>query len=116
MCIAKENDCHACNAEGSACAMCKNGKFLTDSGVCEETCPAGTAPAGSGNFNKRCVTSTATPMCIAKENDCHACNAEGSACAMCKNGKFLTDSGVCEEACPAGTAPAGSGNFNKQCV
>ena len=99
-------DCHTCGFEidtntAGACTMCKNKRYLSD-GACvtEEQCQAtGETPTGNGSFKRTCGSDK---KCVKKQNDCHQCNKDGSACEMCRNKAYLHE-GVCQSSCPEGT-------------
>jgi proprotein convertase subtilisin/kexin type 5 len=113
-CIKKQDDCHECNEDASACNFCRNNAYLHD-GACHASCPDGLAGVGNGFYKRRCEDSDGEESaCTRKEGNCHQCNDDGTECATCYNQKYL-HKGVCVATCPDGFFPVGFGNFRRTC-
>merc|ERR1712232_283686 len=55
-CRCQQDTCHYCNrnVERDTCRVCRDGTYMLD-GACVESCPAGLASLGIGQFKRRCL-------------------------------------------------------------
>eukprot|EP00439_Symbiodinium_sp_Y106_P084512 s20_g25.t3 len=98
-------DCVKCSSIGE-CLQCTNAKYLNPLvWTCEEICPEGFHPEGTGASNRTC-----TP-CAA---DCAKCNS-ASECVFCKNNKYLSPAGSCGFGCPPGYQTHGDDVTGRTC-
>lgn len=85
---------------------CRNQKYLTASGTCENGCPVGTYPHGVGDLGRTCMPCG---------QNCAACS-DGETCDQCTNSHYLTADHWCEDACPDGYYKNGTGKLGRRCL
>jgi len=113
--LCADSDCDVCTvgSAGAVCTTCKNSMYLQDD-ACVADCGDGARistdhTAGVGGECEYCDDTT----------NCKDCDADGSACEVCRNG-FLLDAGVCKSECDAdayvSTAADGVTGFGGECT
>ena len=117
-CREKEENCRFCNEVGTMCTRCQNSHYLVEAlGRCRHVCPSGMHGVGNGRFGRRCVPSTtvAASICRPRSSSCHQCSDDSTVCTLCRDSRYLTIAGTCENACLAGN-PTGNGRYGRRCV
>lgn len=106
------NECRMCPGDASKCisaeymSECKNGKYLTPSAKCEDSCSKGYYPSGLESFGRTCSSCA---------ENCSACE-DATVCTECRNGKYLTPAKWCQDECPAGYYHSGNGSVGRECL
>ncbi|CAJ1459744.1 unnamed protein product [Effrenium voratum] len=98
-------DCMKCSGIGE-CLHCTNSKYLNPvKWTCEEVCPDGYYPDGTGTSNRTCT------QCA---SDCAKCFSAAE-CVQCKNNKHLSPTGSCGVSCPPGYQKHGEDSTGGTC-
>eukprot|EP00439_Symbiodinium_sp_Y106_P000855 s231_g1.t1 len=105
-------NCAACPTNAMSCLSpsviteCKNFKYLTAAGTCEDACLEGTYPEGRGAVGRSCQ------VC---HGNCEVCT-QANACQRCKNGLYLSRDQWCEVSCPDGYYRNGTEDVGRSCL
>lgn len=120
-CTPREDHCHHCASDGRNCVQCRDSYHLHE-GLCLQSCPLGSTPAGGGRYNRRCEgirndggEENPPGSCASMAGHCHRCSDDGAACSQCRDQHYLHE-GSCLESCPIGFDGLGIGHFSRRCT